>query len=321
MPRNEQQQPPPRRSARAGGHEQAGIAEAKAVGREILQLGARYLRAGLAWLNHGRNDMTNERYRDDRGDWRERGGDEARQQQARWREDEDREPLRSGGPEDPGARARRRGRDDEAGFERRTGYAQRGYDDGWDQGEREDTAGGRSLRGMPIAGGVGLGRGGYAGNYQSGEAAPGGGGRGGDEYDTQFGRYPEPRWGDRNRGQGRYGSAPAGGLSRREGGRGYRGRGPQGYARSDARIAEDVNERLMEDDDIDATDIVVAVRDGIVTLTGSVDERWVKHRAEDLADACSGVKDVENRLRVRGRASRGDDSPPAGAAGSDSSAT
>jgi hypothetical protein len=78
-----------------------------------------------------------------------------------------------------------------------------------------------------------------------------------------------------------------------------RGRGPKNYLRSDERIREDINERLTDDPMLDAGDINVDVKNGTVTLTGSVDARHLKHRAEDIADGCSGVKDVENRLTVR----------------------
>jgi hypothetical protein len=36
----------------------------------------------------------------------------------------------------------------------------------------------------------------------------------------------------------------------------------------------------------------------VVTLTGTVEVRWMKHRAEDIAEAVGGVEDVENRIRV-----------------------
>src|SRR5690606_26641428 len=78
----------------------------------------------------------------------------------------------------------------------------------------------------------------------------------------------------------------------------HRGKGPKGYERSAERLKEDLCERLTEAHDVDAGEISVSVRDGIVTLEGSVPERRMKHRAEDIADACSGVKDVENRLKV-----------------------
>lgn len=80
--------------------------------------------------------------------------------------------------------------------------------------------------------------------------------------------------------------------------RGFSGRGPKGYTRSDDRLKEDISERLTEDYAIDASDISVEVRNGTVTLTGTVDERWMKHHAEDLVDRCSGVQDIENRLTV-----------------------
>jgi osmotically-inducible protein OsmY len=78
----------------------------------------------------------------------------------------------------------------------------------------------------------------------------------------------------------------------------YRGRGPKNYQRSDERIREDVCERLEQDHYIDATDIEVTVSGGTVTLSGSVNERGAKRRAEDVAESVSGVRDVENRIRL-----------------------
>ena len=83
---------------------------------------------------------------------------------------------------------------------------------------------------------------------------------------------------------------------------GYRGVGPGNYTRSDDRIREDLNERLTEADDLDASGLTVEVSNGIVTLGGNVDQRWMKHRTEDLADSCSGVRDVRNQIRVGGAA-------------------
>lgn len=79
---------------------------------------------------------------------------------------------------------------------------------------------------------------------------------------------------------------------------GYRGVGPQGYTRPDERIREDISDALTEADDIDASGITVEVGDGIATLGGRVGQRWMKHRAEDLADACTGVRDVRNNIQV-----------------------
>lgn len=77
-----------------------------------------------------------------------------------------------------------------------------------------------------------------------------------------------------------------------------RGRGPRGYARADERILEEINERLCDDPIVDASDIVVRCEQGRVVLEGHVPVRWMKHRAEDIADAVSGAKEVDNRIRV-----------------------
>lgn len=77
------------------------------------------------------------------------------------------------------------------------------------------------------------------------------------------------------------------------------GRGPKTYKRTDSRIHEDVNDRLTEDAYVDATDIDVLVKDGEVTLNGFIVDRADKRRAEDLAERVSGVKHVQNNLRVR----------------------
>ena len=78
----------------------------------------------------------------------------------------------------------------------------------------------------------------------------------------------------------------------------YTGRGPKNYQRSDDRIREEVSDRLTDDPRIDASEIVVDVRSGEVTLTGSVGERDQKRRAEDLAERVTGVREVHNNIRV-----------------------
>lgn len=78
----------------------------------------------------------------------------------------------------------------------------------------------------------------------------------------------------------------------------HKGKGPKNYSRSDERIKDDINDRLSDDPFIDASEIDVTVNSGEVTLTGTVDHRNTKRRAEDLAEAVSGVKHVENRIRV-----------------------
>ncbi len=81
----------------------------------------------------------------------------------------------------------------------------------------------------------------------------------------------------------------------------HRGRGPKNYRRSDERIKEDVNDRLSDDYYVDASDVEVMVTNTEVTLTGTVNSREDKRRAEDIAESVSGVTNVENRLRVKGR--------------------
>ncbi len=78
----------------------------------------------------------------------------------------------------------------------------------------------------------------------------------------------------------------------------FRGRGPRSYKRSDERIKEEINDRLTDDYNLDATDIDVEVNDRDVVLNGTVSSRYDKRRAEDIAEYVSGVNNVENRLRV-----------------------
>jgi len=84
------------------------------------------------------------------------------------------------------------------------------------------------------------------------------------------------------------------GLQRRP-----RNRGPRNWQRSDERIREDICERLSALDDVDVSDVGVAVEQGRATLTGTVRERFHKHWIEDVADDCIGVREVENRIRVK----------------------
>ena len=79
----------------------------------------------------------------------------------------------------------------------------------------------------------------------------------------------------------------------------HRGRGPKGYKRSDDRIREDVCDRLTDDPRVDASEIEVSVAGCEVTLSGTVDSREAKRRAEDCAERVSGVTHVQNNLRVQ----------------------
>ena len=69
--------------------------------------------------------------------------------------------------------------------------------------------------------------------------------------------------------------------------------------RSDEDIKRDVESELRWDHDIDATDIGVAVKDGVVTLAGFVRSYMQKYDAERDAKRVSGVLAVANDLEVR----------------------
>jgi hypothetical protein len=71
------------------------------------------------------------------------------------------------------------------------------------------------------------------------------------------------------------------------------------YQRSDERLRADISERLVEALYIDSSDVTVEVWGAQVVLEGTVPERRMKHAIEDLVDACPGVQDIENRVRVR----------------------
>jgi len=77
------------------------------------------------------------------------------------------------------------------------------------------------------------------------------------------------------------------------------GKGPKGWKRSDERIKEEVSEALYRAHDIDASDIDVTVKEGTVTLSGTVDSREAKRAAETCVERLSGVEDVTNEIKVR----------------------
>lgn len=68
--------------------------------------------------------------------------------------------------------------------------------------------------------------------------------------------------------------------------------------RSDDRVRDDVCQRLTEDGGVDASEVAVLVREGEVTLEGTVADREQKRRAERIAESVRGVCDVVNMLRL-----------------------
>jgi osmotically-inducible protein OsmY len=159
-------------------------------------------------------------------------------------------------------------------------------------------------------------RGGWSGSRQSGwRGQEGGGWSGGGRGDYGFGEQRYAGEGDEYGRYEEFGDAGSrsqsfGGMPRGFGSQGSRrgqlmgqqgrfsGRGPKGYQRSDERIREDVCDRLMSDGEIDASNLTVQVKSGEVTLEGSVDSKEAKRCAEDIAEDVSGVREVQNRLRV-----------------------
>jgi osmotically-inducible protein OsmY len=79
----------------------------------------------------------------------------------------------------------------------------------------------------------------------------------------------------------------------------YHGVGPKTYKRSDERIREDVSDNLSDDSYIDASDIEVNVHNSEITLSGSVENRIQRRRAELAAEQVSGVSHIQNNLRVK----------------------
>ncbi|MEZ4241706.1 MAG: BON domain-containing protein [Myxococcota bacterium] len=77
----------------------------------------------------------------------------------------------------------------------------------------------------------------------------------------------------------------------------YRGVGPRGHR--ERRIVAAVSEELARDGHVDARDVTVAWREGVLTLHGTVGDRAQKRRAEALAERHPGVEDVDNRLTLR----------------------
>ena len=119
------------------------------------------------------------------------------------------------------------------------------------------------------------------------------------------GQAPYQRPGDQGMG-GRGGYA---GISGRpfQSGASHRGKGPKGYTRSDDRIREDVNDRLSDDDMLDASDITVTVSGGEVTLEGRVGPRQGKRAGGGGAAARPGGEDGQDNPPVGDKSGAGGD--------------
>ena len=69
--------------------------------------------------------------------------------------------------------------------------------------------------------------------------------------------------------------------------------------KSDADIKRDVTHELGWDPDIDATEVAVSVKNGIVTLNGSIPSFGQKYEAERACKRVEGVKGLANDIQVR----------------------
>jgi osmotically-inducible protein OsmY len=68
---------------------------------------------------------------------------------------------------------------------------------------------------------------------------------------------------------------------------------------TDLELKRNVESELDWEPSVNAAEIGVAVKDGIVTLTGHVQSYWQKIAAERAASRVSGVKAVANELEIR----------------------
>jgi hypothetical protein len=78
----------------------------------------------------------------------------------------------------------------------------------------------------------------------------------------------------------------------------HRGKGPKGYKRSEESLREDIYTRLSDDERVDATGVSVELQGDEVILSGQVNSLAEKRRAADLVESITGVRHVENHIRV-----------------------
>jgi osmotically-inducible protein OsmY len=88
------------------------------------------------------------------------------------------------------------------------------------------------------------------------------------------------------------------GPERRKPGGSHMGPGLQFHRRSDDKIHEEIWELLTNNADLDASEVDLHVEGGEVTVTGTVDSRDAKWLIEDMVNSVTGVREVNNRLKV-----------------------
>ncbi|HKY31699.1 MAG TPA: BON domain-containing protein [Candidatus Polarisedimenticolia bacterium] len=80
-------------------------------------------------------------------------------------------------------------------------------------------------------------------------------------------------------------------------------------ATTDEGLSSNVKSRLQENEAVRDASIEVEARDGVVTLTGNVDDQGVKDEALDVARTTPGVRDVVDRIAAGRENGRGADAP------------
>jgi len=163
---------------------------------------------------------------------------------------------------------------------------QSGYGGFGSQGGRSEHSYGQDRGGnQPYTGGSGMG--GFSGRQQYGQShGPQGAGPTGDDQSYWRGGKGYASSGGRSSG-----------LNLQD--RGRRGKAPRTYQRADERIRDEIVELVVRDTDVDASDVDVQVKDGEVTLSGTVESRSCKRELEDVVERVFGVKDVHNQMKVR----------------------
>jgi hypothetical protein len=71
---------------------------------------------------------------------------------------------------------------------------------------------------------------------------------------------------------------------------------PSDSLAGDAMVTAKVKTKMAADDDVKALQVNVDTKDGVVTLTGTVDTRTQATKAEQLAAGTEGVRSVTNNL-------------------------
>jgi hyperosmotically inducible protein len=74
---------------------------------------------------------------------------------------------------------------------------------------------------------------------------------------------------------------------------------------TDAGITGAVKTKLAADSKVNASEINVDTKDGVVTLTGNIDSQEAKSRALQIARETTGVRDVQDMISVREASAQG----------------